>query len=305
MKALEELGISLDRYGAKYRVVSSVHLKELKREIEALYGSDGIDGEVFEQYLSPFRYQSPWNGCRAHSIIVIAVPQGLSIVSFDSGKRRLKTVIPPTYIYRKIREDCFDALNRSFGPTVKIEKALLPLKLLAARSGLGSYGRNCLCYVPLMGSFARIEAFHIACRIERDDWGEKTLLKECEGCTRCADNCPTGCIDGETQTPGGLKPALNTGRCITIHNETAGDFPEYIKERDHNAIVGCIKCQTVCPLNRPYLKKKIDLERFARRETKLILQNRHDSSKTLSAKLRRHDMDEYGDVLSRNLKMLL
>jgi epoxyqueuosine reductase len=305
MKELEDLGISLDRYGAKFRVVSSGHLREIKREIEALHGSGGIDREVYEQYLSPFRYQSPWNGSPAHSIIVIAVPQGLSVVRFDSEKRELNTIIPPTYIYREIRKNCIDALSQSFGPAVKIEKAALPLKILAVRSGLGSYGRNCLCYVPDMGSFARLEAFHVACRIDRDDWGNKTLLKECEGCARCVNNCPTGCIDGNKPAREGIKPTLDAGRCITTHNETEGDFPEYIKKHAHNAVIGCIKCQTVCPVNRPYLKRKMDLVRFTRKETDLILQNRHDSLKTLAAKLRRHDMDEYGEVLARNLKMLL
>jgi len=298
MRLLQRLEQELGNFHAHYKIVAGVHMDELRDELETRYSAGKIHAEVYEDHLSGFQYRPAKNGGTDCSVIVIAVPQGMSIAGFRAGTRHLKAVIPPTYIFRKIRKKCLDALSGVLGPETTIEKAVLPLKLLAVRSGLGKYGQNGLCYVAEMGSFTRIEAFYVGRRFDRDDWREPTVMPECGDCARCRDNCPTDCIDEDN-------PAIDAGRCLTFHNESEREFPEYIRNSAHNALVGCIRCQSVCPVNRKYLKDREYIESFTEEETALILENRHDSSKSLSRKLERHDMDGYSEVITRNLHALL
>lgn len=298
MRLLQRLERELGRFHAHYRIVSTVHTGELRDEIETRYGEGKIHAEVYEDHLSGFQYRPAQKSGTVCSVFVIAVAQGMSIAGFRPGKRHLKAVIPPTYIFSKIRKKCLETLSGVLGPETTIEKAVLPLKLLAVRSGLGEYGKNGLCYVRGMGSFTRLEAFYVDRIYDRDDWREPTAMPECDDCARCRDNCPTDCIDEEN-------PRIDAGRCLTLHNESEREFPEYIMNNAHNALVGCIRCQSVCPVNRKYLKDREYIESFTEEETALILENRHDSSKSLRRKLERHDMDGYSEVLARNLHALL
>ena len=200
-----------------------------------------------------------------------------------------------------------DAIAEVFS-NKKITQVALPLKLLAVRSGLGRYGRNHLCYIDGMGSFGRLEAFYIPYKIDRDEWQHKEMLQQCENCAKCIINCPTQCIENEELINEELNNEfliIDAGRCITFFNENEGEFPSELHLRTHNALVGCIKCQVVCPVNHSLLKEKTIIETFSEEETSLILENKPDTSAALTEKLRQLDMDEYQTVLSRNLKALI
>jgi epoxyqueuosine reductase len=296
--SLKKLDTIMSKHNAKYRIVSAVHLKELQKEIEALNRSGRINPEIYSSNLTPFLYNPPDPIDSPQSVIVIAMPQNMSIVFFKPNGKIVKAVIPPTYLYRNMRKKCIDILSEVFGNDIEIKRAFLPLKLLAVRSGLGRYGRNHLCYVDGMGSFARLEAFFIPFQPDRDDWKHKEMLPQCGNCSNCIMNCPTQCIQSD-------EILIDAGRCITFFNENEGEFPEELHPKAHNAIMGCMRCQTVCPLNRPLLKYKTTVETFSEEETSLILENSPHTSETLTEKLKHLDMDGYQSVLSRNLKALI
>jgi epoxyqueuosine reductase len=298
MLSWKNLDNKLKKLNAKFMIVSNTHLKELQEEIENLNQNGKINPEIYKDYIKPFQYKLPEFDGPAGSVIVIAVPQGISIVIFKLNGKDIKTIIPPTYLFSKVRKKCISILSEIFGNNTDIKRALLPLKLLAARSGLGRYGRNHLCYVNDMGSFTRLEAFYIPHLADRDDWQHEEMLQQCENCVKCVTNCPTQCIKHD-------EIVINAARCITHINENEGEFPQDLHPEVHNALVGCIKCQAVCPVNRPYLKDKTVIETFSEEETGLILGNRIHTSDVLADKLRQMDMDEYQSVFSRNLKALL
>jgi len=94
----------------------------------------------------------------------------------------------------------------------QIARMALPLKILAVRSELASYGKNNISYIPGMGSFYRLIAFYSDFPCQEDIWLEPQMMKHCHNCSACLDNCPTGAI-----TSGGF--LLHAERCITFHNE--------------------------------------------------------------------------------------
>ena len=303
MQSLEKLDLKLKQYNAQYRIVSSDHLNELQEEIEDLNRKGKINPEIYNSNLTPFQYKLPESNNSTRLLIIIAIPQKISIVVFKLNGKNVKTIIPPTYLFSKVKRMCIGILSEVFGNKIEIIRAMLPLKLLAARSGLGRYGRNHLCYVDGMGSFVRLEAFFIQYRTDRDDWQHKEMLQNCENCYKCVLICTTKCIKNEELNNKVL--IIEAGRCITHYNENEGAFPPELHPGAHNALVGCIKCQAVCPVNHPYLKEKEVIETFTEEETDLILKNKLDTSEAISDKLKNMDMDEYQPVFSRNLKALI
>ncbi len=297
MKKLNKLTHQLNKIKAKYRIIASSHLKELEKEIEDLNIQGKIKKSFYDQYLSNFQFSPSGYNFNTFSVIVIAIPQRISLVAFHLNNRVLKTVIPPTYIYKKVRNSCCEILSGIFGYN-NISRAFLPVKLLATRSGLGKYGRNNICYINGMGSFARIEAFFINQQLDRDDWQHKKMIEMCKECYQCAENCPTKCI----KTAGFIIDAEN---CLTYSNEKPGYFSKSLSPTAHNALLGCMQCQLVCPANRSFIKEKSQVESFSEDESKLIINNQLDASLSLKKKLIQLDMEEYKAVLSRNLNALI
>ena len=56
-------------------------------------------------------------------------------------------------------------------------------------------------------------------------------------------------------------------------NEKEPDFPYWAQLQPdwHNALIGCMRCQFVCPVDRPYLRKIVAGPSFSEEETGLIL----------------------------------
>jgi epoxyqueuosine reductase len=85
------------------------------------------------------------------------------------------------------------------------------------------------------------------------------------------------------------------------------DFSEWINSSAHNCIVGCMRCQECCPVNRNYLNRIVELEEFSEDETKMIMQGTDKSKlsdKTVE-KLEMLNLMVYYDKLARNIRVLL
>ncbi|MBU7005068.1 MAG: hypothetical protein HXS50_05835, partial [Theionarchaea archaeon] len=176
----------------------------------------------------------------------------------------------------------------------------LPLKLVAVRSGLGRYGRNNICYVPGFGSFHRLVAFYADLPVSKDSWRAPKMMEECEDCDRCRRACPTGAIPAE-------RLLLRAERCLALHTERTGPFPEWIDPRWFNCLVGCMICQRACPVDRDLLDFSDDAIAFSREETDLMLAGSgYDELPAATRKrIEEIDMDWIMDVLPRNLRVLV
>ena len=152
----------------------------------------------------------------------------------------------------------------------RIVKAHLALKTLAVRSGLAEYGRNNISYVPGMGSFLRLIAFYTDYTFEEDDWQESKVMKACEICSLCRDNCPTGSISAE-------RFLIHAEDCLGSLNEREPEAPYWVRLQPdwQNAFIGCMRCQFICPVDKPYLCRIVEGSSFSEEETGLVLNNTH------------------------------
>lgn len=117
-------------------------------------------------------------------------------------------------------------------------------RAVAARAGLGWYGKNANLLLPGRGSWYVLGAV-VTDAGPRDIAGlpdPEPVADGCGTCERCIEACPTGAIVG----PG----MVDARRCLSWSLQVPGPFP-----RDHRVAVGgrmygCDDCQEVCPPNR-------------------------------------------------------
>lgn len=175
----------------------------------------------------------------------------------------------------------------------------LPLKLLAARSGLAVYGKNNICYVEGMGSFLTLVSYFSDLPCAEDNWQEIRLMDDCSDCQVCLSNCPTGAIQRD-------RFLIDNERCLSYFNEAAGDFPEWLPRSAHHCLYDCLKCQLNCPQNRDYIDNVIGPIEFDAEETGMLLDGKpmREFPPALKRKARLLGMDSWLDVMPRNMMVL-
>lgn len=83
--------------------------------------------------------------------------------------------------YRKIAQQVAGLLTKVLEPAgYQATPSLLPLKSLAAHSGLAVYGRNNICYVPGMGSFLELVGLYSDLPCSEDTWQEARTIDKLE-----------------------------------------------------------------------------------------------------------------------------
>lgn len=296
----EELLLHLADRGYEGRIISVDHIRDLQKEIEGRYRQGSLDRDFFRERLGFFDFRIPTDLQEAESLIVIAVPRPQSQATFTWNGESRALVIPPTYVaYERTRKG-IEQFVAGFLATkgYRVARTALPLKLLAVHSGLGAYGRNNICYVPSMGSFLQLVGFYSDLPCRKDNWQEEQMMKSCQNCYACRQNCPTGAIPDD-------RFLLRAERCIVFHNERKGDipFPAWIDLSSHNCLVGCLHCQRVCPQNRKFLQWIEEKEEFSQEETVLLLKGvpRDRLPAETVRKLERLDLIEDMGTLPRNL----
>ncbi len=296
----ENLLSEIEAAGFRVKVFNAEHLKEISSDFKILSEQGALDKEFYTKSLTVFNYDYKSVLSNARSVMVIASPQRKSIVEFQCGDKTVMAVIPPTYMYSGINNQIISILNNvlavegySFG------KLVIPLKLIAVRSGLGRYGRNNVCYIPGLGSYIRLSAYVTDYEFEEDSWGDIKVMESCSNCTACIDNCPTGAIDKG-------RFLIHAQNCITNFNEYGTPTPEWISPLWHNAIVGCMKCQEACPHNAKLIELVDERICFDKKETGMILDESaiNELPEETRRKISHLDMEDYYDVLPRNIRLL-
>jgi epoxyqueuosine reductase len=182
----------------------------------------------------------------------------------------------------------------------RLAGAFLPLKTLAVRSGLAEYGRNNICYVDGWGSHLQLVGAFTDLPCGDDAWRRSKAMDLCDSCEECLHNCPTGAITGS-------RFLLRAEICLTFHNESTDDFPDWIEPDWHHCLIGCMRCQSVCPMNSDVEARYEDRLSFTEAETEqLIGQEPFELlPPETSAKLRSLELTEDHRILRRNLRMLI
>ena len=286
--ALEMLGKEAQKHGDRLAAISVDHLVDVKRDFD----DSGIDD--ISQY---YRFEPRDDlGFAAQSILVVASPSPLASVVFNKDGEKKTVTIPPTYVGMEKQEAAIEQYLQSalheYGFAVT-RAGQLPCKPIAVHAGLGLFGRNSLVYVDGMGSFVRLSLFFSDMPCQHELFYPLRRHDACQNCNRCVDNCPAGGLTHQ-------RDYVNYDRCLTTMNERAEDFPDWVKPEWHHALIGCMKCQCVCPLNKPYMECSDEIVCYSAEETLSLI-----NGELPDALLAPLGMEYCHQILPRNVAALL
>ena len=293
----------LNDSGALCRMVSASHISELESAYYLSIKSPEINRKfVNKSILRYIDFSVTKKYTAIQSFIVIATPSPEIELIFNHNEKIYHLNIPPHYSDRlkvtsNIKNITFQIFNKNGYQTFPV---VLPKKLLAVRSGLAKYGKNNLSYVPGMGSYFRLTVFASDLPCDHDSWQDLQLLERCSRCKACQNNCPTGAITAS-------QILLKAERCLTYYNEQLEPFPKWIDPKSHNSIIGCMRCQNICPENKKYKSVTKEKEKFSKKETRHILDGIpfEELPERLQLKINNLSLLRYYKHLPRNLKVLI
>ncbi len=289
--------------GCKYTVVSTSHLADLQSEIELRREQGQFNSEFCREYMFRFKFNPPEELQNAKSLVVVAMPRPPKKATFTLKGKKQSFILPSIYTaYDKKKLNVESLVSQALERCgYRTAAPALPLKLLAARSGLIEYGKNNIAYAAGMGSFMRLTALYTNMPCQEDHWQEPKMMQQCQNCSLCQKACPTGAISPS-------RFLLHAEKCITYHNEKEGSipFPDWIKPQWHNSVVGCVVCQRVCPVNKNFLSAIAEAVEFDEHETNLLLKGASpETEPSLADKIQRLALTDYYGMLPRNLSVLL
>lgn len=298
-----QLKAKLKDFGAECRIVSASHIPELESEYNRIQENALIDKKLLEKYIQNYidfsvtkKYPS------VCSLIIIATPSPQIDLKFNIQGAEFWMKIPPIYSdkvavtgkIKNITAQLFDINGYSTFPVV------LPKKLIAVHSGLAKYGKNNITYVSGMGSYHRLTLFATDLPCRKDSWQDLQVLDRCSKCKACQNDCPTKAINSENFV-------IKAERCLSYLNEQPGPFPIWIDSGSHNSIVGCMRCQRICPENKQYFSPLKYKDEFSEEETSLILKGIpfEDLPSELQSKISDLCLKQYYKHLNRNIFALI
>ncbi len=299
---INNLYVEIEKQGWKGQIIPAGHLEDLRESIQSRYNKGFIDEKLYQDQLSFFSFDLPADLPNAQSILIIAVPTSQMRIFFHWQDNQIPVVIPPTYVSyshrtRQVQKFLESWLLKS---GYHMSGTKLPLKTLAVQSGLATYGRNNICYVDGMGSFLQLVGAFTDLSCGSDSWLQPKMLDRCDKCYACLRHCPTGAIVKD-------RFLLHAELCLTYHNESTRDFADWIDPSWHHSLVGCMRCQRVCPENRNVLNWYEDRVEFSEEETQLFLQCKpfDQLPDETREKYNSLEINENFNSICRNLSMLI
>ncbi|MFC1948435.1 4Fe-4S double cluster binding domain-containing protein [Chloroflexota bacterium] len=282
------------------RTVSITHLPEVQEAVGNLIRQGLINEQLYKNW--HFYLGTNKNLPEAATIIIVAMPQPITRLKFEWQGNTYPAEIAPNYIFEEDEsraEENLNAVLSQYG--YKIVRAHLALKTLAVRSGLAEYGRNNISYISEFGSFYRLIAFYTDYPCEEDNWRDVKVMKICENCSLCIENCPTGSISSD-------RFLIHAEKCLGSLNEKEPNVsywsllqPDWI-----NAFIGCMSCQSICPANKSFMSNILDGDSFSEEETNAILDRIPlvELSEETRRKLEKCGIGKY-PLLASNLSVLI
>jgi epoxyqueuosine reductase len=161
-------------------------------------------------------------------------------------------------------------------------------------------------YIPELGSYFQLVGLVTDMIIETVSTGvslniEDNLMPQCYGCSACLKACPTGAIYED-------RILLHAEKCYTPLSEKPGRLPETPLPPSPECLIGCLKCQNICPMNKGKLKYKNAPFSLSNEETSFIL-NHFDKEaplwKSINQKFVQLQLSEGTDIFARNFQRLV
>lgn len=304
-KTKERLLTELAAHGYATRIVSVERLRELEEEIRTRSQQGLFKPDFYQEHIMSLEFDtSPLEMPDATSIIIIAMPRPSWGVKLNWNGETKTLLLPPIYVGYNVLPIRIEAqVNELLALTGyrAVHSMRIPLKMIAVRSGLATYGKNNISYVSGMGSFLHLIGLYSNLPCEQDEWHEAKMLERCQHCRACLIKCPTKAISDE-------RFLIAAERCLAFHNERPDrvPFPKWIDPAWHNCLIGCLICQNYCPENRHVKNRVKILAEFSCEETALLLRYpTEDLSPAIMEKLALLERPHLLDVFPRNLSVLL
>ena len=298
---LGKLGEELLEEGIKSRWVPISRWKEIRDEINQIL--DGLTDPGILKYIGTcYDFDIEKNLENSRSLLILSIPKSKVRFHFNYDGEEIEAIVPIGYLNLSYVKDRIEPiLERSLGANgFKFASLQIPKKLLAVKSGLARYGRNNITYVEDAGSYFQLMTYASDLPVEDHEWHEKRVMKMCEKCDLCLRNCPTGAIDGS-------RFLLRAERCLTYFNEEESEIPDWVESSWHNCLVGCLRCQDVCPANKKVSRNIIEGTTFSGEETEILMRvsKIEDFPQALRKKVEDSELSMLYPVLPRNLGLLL
>lgn len=288
-------------YGNKLQVVPIEHLERIKNEIELFKKNEELNG--FHEWIMSnlYCFDLPNVDFSINSIILVAVPHpAYAKLEFERQGKKYNAL----GLVASDSDNTYKYLNDFLEPKNFHMKYVdnIPMKKLAAQCGLAVYGRNNICYIEGMGSNFSLNAYYSDLPCENGELMQMQNAETCANCSSCVDNCPTGAIRVD-------RFLIDNNKCLSYFNEGGGEFPEWIPKSAHHCIYDCLKCQTICPMNKEHVSNFIGPIKFSEEETNMLLDGRtlNEYSDEFIQKAKMLGLTQWPDVLKvipRNLRVL-
>lgn len=278
-------------------------LERVEKELQRRKATKEIDQDFFEENLSFFKGCDDYDVTHPGSLIIVAVPRSAHIISFEYGPEIIEMILPPTYKdYRSLFETTRLELKKQvFADEVRVKTISAPLKAIASLIGVVSYGRNNLTYTPEFGSYLQLLGFYADTQLHETKSGENNerhMMKECSKCRACFKACPRGVISSD-------RFLIHAEKCYTLYSESIRPIPDDIHPPSSRCIIGCMKCQEICPANKGRLKYENTDVSFSSEETHAILDSgpkNLELLRTIEAKFASLGLSESADIFFRNFR---
>ncbi|MCL2007577.1 MAG: hypothetical protein FWG77_05775 [Treponema sp.] len=240
--------------------ISSKQIKEKANELGFL-ACGVIKANIFDDYKENLdkRIKSFPNSAKLHESLFNIVKQGddaKSIIVFTQRHNMYKVPASLNNVIGKVyqmdprvsysREQQKNALFEDWLKLkgIKILPSGVPVRLAAAKAGLGKIGRNNFFYDLKHGSYVWINARVVDKELEYDSIEEDIALSSCnDECQNCVSSCPTNALSNAF--------SMDRSRCIT--HLTCFEQTSINKDtlsRMGSWLYGCDVCQDSCPFNK-------------------------------------------------------
>lgn len=287
----------LSKINSIYRIIEIDRINDIKNEVK-IQQSQHQELSNYNHYADTSYDFSILDNSSIKSIFITATSSPFYVLRLNNS---IDLRIPPIYGNRSKIVNESKHITETVFPKFgfKTYPVYLPKKLIAAHCGLANYGNNGITYIKEFGSYFRLTMF--ASDYEsgyKSVWNDISLMKSCQKCGRCIQICPVAALEKGTAW-------VNTNRCLTRFNEQPGEFPEWILDDYHNSLVGCSKCQEICPQN--YKKANEVIITVGDEIIKMIMnvENYDDLDQTTKQLLSELSIDRYFKVLQRNIYQLM
>lgn len=185
----------------------------------------------------------------AQSLITLAIDYGVAAPRFEHEHRygrvaRYAWGLDYHDVVKPRLGALVDRIEGIAGPGIHarcfVDAVPLLERAVAARAGLGFFGKNTNLLRPLGGSWFFLAEILLDLELPADS---SEIKVSCGSCRRCVEACPTDAFP----TP----YVLDSRKCISyLTIENKGAIPRELRMAIGDWIFGCDACQDVCPFNR-------------------------------------------------------